>query len=122
MNKHSKKSDWKRTLKEIRSEYRTVSRPCLAMSTDRFNKLMREYKIIKPQWSYQKRKKYLQFIIDQSEERQVVSRDIIYSTNSKKRYFIALGRDCKRGSHHCLSWLDDTFDKLLDDMIGMDIL
>lgn len=110
-------SSWKDQLKELRSEYRTVSRPCLAMSTDKFNKLMRKYKVIKPLWSYQKRKKYLQFIIDKSEERRVLSKSTI---DSKLELGVLV--HFKGGSPHVLECLDSTIDSLLDEMIVMDRL
>jgi len=121
MNKHLKKSDWKSSLKEIRDEYRTITRPCLAMSKEKFNELMDQYKIIKPSWNYHKRKKYLQWIIDRNEERNTISRDIIYTKHSNKRYLIGLGAFCSKGSHHVLEWLDDELDNILDLMGPIDL-
>ena len=112
---------WKEQLREVRKEYRTISRPCLAMATDRFNELMRDYQVIKPDWSYKKRKAYLQWIIDNNDERKYLTKSIIYSKQSQKRYAIALGSDCSRGSHHALSWLDDTLDNVLDNMGRIDL-
>ena len=116
---HRIKNDksWKEQLKEVRKEFRTVTRPCLAMSTERFNKLMREYKIIKPQWPYHKRKKYLQFIIDQSHKKQEISRNI-----KPEQVFVGSELGYSLGAHHAIRWLDEEFDKLLDNMIQRDVL